>query len=398
MPAVFLNVLRMCLLALWVLLGGLAAAHAESVSEPVSSGTVEKLQDRVIELEKETAVLKAELGAKIEAQDSRIADGIGLHGAQVTMLSNQTAQLGNLIQWMAIGIAVVGLIGGLFAFHRAKQIAKERAELWFKENDTKLREEIEGLKTKVQQACDDIDQQRDNVVKHAGNFFDELLRKKNHLGIFSDEGIGSTGLTRQQLEKKSRGDWTAADFGVYGYFLYQNKEYQEALDALSKQIDLLENSPSSSNELMLATAFLNKGDLFVELGRSEDAVVVYEEVERRFGEKTGVEWAERLARASVQKGFALLKQGRLNDAISVYDKVGRDFNNPEFMNKPEFIGWVATALGGKGVALSRLGDITQSKVVFAELVQQFGGSEIAIIQQIVTTARMLLLASGGTAE
>ena len=65
MPAFFHNRLLMLVLMLSMGLGFASSVYAETV--PASVEAVEKLQDRVIELEKETAVLKAELGTRIDA-------------------------------------------------------------------------------------------------------------------------------------------------------------------------------------------------------------------------------------------------------------------------------------------------------------------------------------------
>ena len=383
MPAVFLNILRMCLLALWVLLGGLAAVHAESVSEPVSSGTVEKLQDRVIELEKETAVLKAELGAKIEAQDSRIADGIGLHGAQVTMLSNQTAQLGNLIQWMAIGIAVVGLIGGLFAFHRAKQIAKEQSEKWFKDNEAKLREVINVLEIKAQTACAVIDGHEKRVADRAGevnHILDRFERgaAENKPASLQDKNTLETLAAAQEI--KPRSQWTSDDFRLQALNFFAIQDYEAALKAFSAEVYLLDGSDHSDDEVKLVRAMVNKGVALGQLNRLKDEIAVYDEVAQRFGTRSEPELLERVARALFNKGVTLGQLKRLEEEIAVYDDVVQRFGT---RSEPAFLESVAKVLLNKGITLGQLNRPEEEIAIYDDVVQRFGSrSEPELLERV----------------
>ena len=332
MPAVFLNILRMCLLALWVLLGGHAAAHAESASEPVSSGTVEKLQDRVIELEKETAVLKAELSTRIDAQDNRISDGIGLHGAQVTMLSNQTAQLGNLIQWMAIGIAVVGLIGGFFAFRRAEQIAKEQSEKWFKDNEADMRKEISETKVKAQEACHVIDGHKNQVVDKAVAAQHEMTRFVSTI-INRDITSGTVGAlsqkdTNQQSYEKSNVS-EDTKFFMEGLEKYSNGDCMGALDAFSRALDELERSKPPDWRIRLAKVLLKKSLVLGELGRLDEAVATCEDIERRFDNYSEPELCKQVFLALSLKGIHLVKGGHLDAGIAAIEYFVKRVENSE---------------------------------------------------------------------
>ncbi|OYY75187.1 MAG: hypothetical protein B7Y40_01865 [Gammaproteobacteria bacterium 28-57-27] len=420
MPVLVLKILQTVMLALSLGLGFASAVYAEiapakvevvnnqqdqPVALPVArieiapasvrAQEVEKLQDRLIELEKETAVLKAELSTRIDAQDNRISDGIGLHGAKVTELSNQTSMLGVLITGVTILVAIGGIFGGFFAFRRAKEIAKEESAQWFAENDEKLRKEIDRLAAKAQHACDTIDKHREGVVASSKEFEQLGAELKAKIGSFSVEGIDVSENREMQLENKPRTDWTAADFGAYGYFLFQKGEYEDALLALEEQIEQLDRSAQAEDRLLLATALLNKGDLLVELDRLPEAIVTYDAVVQRTDGLNEPGFSERLARAMVHKGVALSKQKQFDSAIKAYDEAVQRIKS---LNEPDLRDWVVTALGGKSVLLIQLGRIKQAKDVLVILTEQFNDLEKPNAQQLVKISRLLLRSLGGVSE
>ena len=65
----------------------------------------------------------------------------------------------------------------------------------------------------------------------------------------------------------------------------------------------------------------NLGVLLGELGRSEDAVGVYDQVVARYGEASEPEMREQVAKALINKGVTLGALGRSEDAVGVYDEV-----------------------------------------------------------------------------
>lgn len=403
MPAVFLNILRMCLLALWVLLGGLAAAHAESTSEPVSSGVVEKLQDRVIELEKETAVLKAELGAKVDAQDKRIADGIGLHGAQVTMLSNQTsmlgnqtAELGNLIQKFAIGIAVLGLIGGFFAFKRAEQIAKEQSEKWFEDKEKELGKKISHLeerladvKTHAESVISEMTKTRQGVDDHAAEVHERFDQAKEAMAKgekTSPEVTHKIEQDAQELNQKPLSQWTVDDLFRSGVYSYMTGDYETALKRWDAVIDELANRKEPNLLVQLSDALFNKGITLDRLGRLQDAITVYNEVVQQFGARSESVLLERVAIALLNKGVSLGQLSRLREEIDVYDDVVQRFGARW---EPSLLEEVANALVNKGASLAQLNRSQDAIAAYDEVVKRFGARSEPALLEAVEKAREL---------
>ena len=65
----------------------------------------------------------------------------------------------------------------------------------------------------------------------------------------------------------------------------------------------------------------NKGFRLGALGRSEEAIAVYDEVVGRFGEASEPGLREQVAMAMFNKGFRLGALGRSEEWIAVYDDV-----------------------------------------------------------------------------
>jgi len=410
MPAFFHNRLLMLVLMLGMGLGFASAVYAETEpakvevlnpqhdqavapqttlaeSAPVRAELLERLQDRLIELEKETAVLKAELGTRIDAQDNRIADGIGLHGAKVTELSNQTSMLGVFITVLAVLVAIVGILGGVFAFKRAEQIAKEQSEQWFKENDAKLREEIDQLATKASQACDAIDEHREDVENIAKVAKADIEKSKASFKFDNDSSsvdlLAVYQESKQGSEDKPCAEWSAEDFHLKAGESFANEDYAKALEALSIQIYLLEASSKPEDELTLAKALFNKGITLGQLNRPEDELAVYEELIRRFGVSPEAALREWGAKALLNKGVALGRMNRPENELAAYDELINCFSESLDAALSE---QVASALLNKGLTFGQMNRPEMELATYDELISRFSSSNELAISKSVATA------------
>ena len=88
------------------------------------------------------------------------------------------------------------------------------------------------------------------------------------------------------------------------------------------------------------------------LGRSDDAIAVYDELIARDADRDELALREPVAKALVNKGVTLGVLGRSDDAIAVYDElIARDADRDELALREQ----VANALVNKGVTLGVLG-------------------------------------------
>ena len=89
-----------------------------------------------------------------------------------------------------------------------------------------------------------------------------------------------------------------------------------------------------TQRVAVARALVNKGWALGELGRFDEEISVYDEVDRRFRDATERgdedfrgEFCELLARALVSKGLALGELGRAGEAIGAYEEADRRFGD-----------------------------------------------------------------------
>ena len=133
----------------------------------------------------------------------------------------------------------------------------------------------------------------------------------------------------------------------------------------------------------VAMGLVGKGTALRDLDRPEDALAVYDEVVRRFGESESPALFQWVAIALEGKGAALRDLDRPEEALTVYDEVVRRFGNSEV---PTLFQWVAMALEGKGLAFCALNRPGDALAVYDEVVRRFGESESPALLQWVAAA------------
>ena len=141
-------------------------------------------------------------------------------------------------------------------------------------------------------------------------------------------------------------------------------------DAIAVYDDLLARF-GTATELPLreqvAKALVDKGVTLGTLGRSEEAIAVYDDLLARFGTATELPLRERVAKALFSKGVTLDELGRSEDAIAVFDDLLARFGTATELREQ-----VANALVSKGVALDKLGRSEDAIAVFDDLLARFG--------------------------
>jgi len=384
MPAFFHNVLFRLVLMLGMGLGFVSAVYAETV--PASAEAVEKLQDRVIELEKETAVLKAELGTRIDAQDNRIADGIGLHGAKVTELSNQTSMLGVFITVLTALIAVVGIFGGVFAFKRAEQIAKEQSEQWFKENDAKLREEIDRLKAEAQRACDSIDGHTSIVDAKAQDAILGIKKRLEEVTNPAKEEVGNK--ERRASLGEIRSMWTADDWFTEGDELYSRQDFQGAINAWGASIRMLEGlnlEHDIESSLRLNNAKIKKLKTSYDLELLNKLTAKCESQRKIFNQEPSLQNGKLFIKLTSEMAATMAQLGMLSDSVSKYTEIIDQF---DAHSRSDFRADVILALSEKRRILEDMGlwsdAIKASETVISRLQGSHGLSNGVVRQTLAT--------------
>ena len=136
-------------------------------------------------------------------------------------------------------------------------------------------------------------------------------------------------------------------------------------------------APSAARDL------LGKALTLAEGGRFQEAVAIWDEVVRKFGESDAPAELEQVSMALVNKGKALGRLGKVEEALAVLDDVVRRFGVDDGEGRPLA---VATALAGKGAMLSNLNRHTEALVAWNEVARRFGRSRVSELEALVVNA------------
>ena len=187
-------------------------------------------------------------------------------------------------------------------------------------------------------------------------------------------------LEQEQLNDLMHAVWSAATG------LYDNS--QEAMDAYDLVVaigDVLLKGRGDDPALRerIAKALLNKGYSLGASSRSEEAVAVYDQVVKRFGDATEPALREQVARALVNKGVSLGALNRSEEEVAVYDEVVKRFADA---TEPVLRERVAWALVNKGAALGALNRSDDAVAVYDEVVKRFGDATEPAVREHVARA------------
>ena len=168
-----------------------------------------------------------------------------------------------------------------------------------------------------------------------------------------------------------------------GVLLGELGRSEEALVVYDEVIARYAEAPEAALREQVARALFNKGVRLGELGRSEEALVVYDEVIARYAEAPEAALREQVARALVNKGVTLGELGRSEEALVVYDEViARYAEAPEAALREQ----VASALVNRGVTLGELGRSEEELVVYDEVIARYGEATEAPLREHVVRA------------
>ncbi|MGH2436453.1 MAG: tetratricopeptide repeat protein, partial [bacterium] len=187
-------------------------------------------------------------------------------------------------------------------------------------------------------------------------------------------------LEQEQLNDLMDAVWSAAT-GLYD----NSQEEMDGYDLVVAIGDVLLKGGRSDPALRerMTEALFNKGLTLGALNRSEEAVSVYDEVVKRFGDATEPAAREQVAKALFNKGVRLGALNRSEEAVSVYDEVVKRFGDA---TEPALREQVAWALVNKGMSLGALNRSEESIAVYDEVVKRFGDATGPALREPVAKA------------
>ena len=137
------------------------------------------------------------------------------------------------------------------------------------------------------------------------------------------------------------------------------------------------------NSISAAQTLVNRGVRQGQLGQSEVAIAIYDEVIERFGSSDAPELQRGVARALVNKGVRQGQLGQSEAEIATYDGVIERFGGS---NAPAIQEQVARALVNKGVRQGQLGQSEAEIATYDEVIERFGSSDAPGLQRGVARA------------
>ncbi len=314
------------------------AAHALPVTADVATDL--KLQQQTLEFFKE----------RLQTQDERIVD------------------LGLMIGFFGILITVVVL---LFSFRSTKEAVLAAKNEAREEIEQRSEEYIKAvLQPKVEKALKDI-------MEAAGKRLDDLEKAviDKLASIPLDKNKPLTPEQNQELEKAAKNlesippkEYRSSDWHLLGRQAFEQGKYEIAVGYVSKAADIAESPMDRAN------ALTNKGLILDVLQRREEAIAVYDEVVKRYGEAPEEALREQVATALLNKSITLGQLQRRDEAIAVCDEVVKRYGEaPEAALR----GHVAMAMLAKSIALDELQRRDEAIAICDEIVKRYGDASDA---------------------
>ena len=163
-------------------------------------------------------------------------------------------------------------------------------------------------------------------------------------------------------------------------------------DLLLKAAEVLDQRGAADPRVQesVARALAKKGVILGLLKKLDEAILVYDELLRRFNDSPEPALREQVVRTLVNKGVAFGQLNRPNQAIDIYDTVLQRFSDDP---TPTIRLKVATALYGKAYTLGTQGKIQESSELHDILLQRIGDSQEPAFQETIALARSSAKAS-----
>lgn len=386
------KLILICIVFASALLGSVLAAD-----KPATQADVEKLQEQVRTLDKELAVQREAFIRKLDDVDKRQteitakqAKDTAEDSKSLAVIANKTAMLGNLITMVSILITVLvfgaGYVTYLNATSRAKEEARTASAEWFKQNAEKLSLQIEALKGEATNASVKIKTHSDQVesdariaknIIQAGRLLVNTGQAKGHQPNDDAARQEATKIVQQAskaLEDKPESTFTASNFYTRGVSAYEANNYQSALEAFGKAIALsVIDTPADQVALYLFVY----GVTLSLMGKYEEAITSYDNLNHRFGQDTSPGVSEQVAKGLVNKGFALDKLDKSVEAIAIFDDVVQRFSKD---TTPALVEQHAEALNGRSF----------SKIMLSKQSWSETATRIDLLQDAITAAQLAL--------
>lgn len=351
---------------------GFASESKQQVLTPVS---VSKTVDESAATDLKLAQQKLEFfKERLDFQDKRIGD-IGLYLAIFGAL-------------MTVIVVFFSLSSKREAVLEAKEEAKKEAreeverqaktiiEGWLSNDgrkvltgkvDALLKPEVEKalheIKGAAAEILNELEAERQKAHDHNAQLDELISRGLDKDNPLSKEQRQQLDATTKNLEAKPQTQYRYEDWFMLGVKAFEAAKYETAADHFTKAAELADDPQNRARTLY------SKGVTLGLMDRSEEAIAVYDEVVKRYGDAPEAALREVVAKALVNRGYRLGQLGRSEEAIVVCDEVLKRYGGaPEVALRKS----VAMALRNKGVTLGQMERREEEIAVYNEIVNRYG--------------------------
>jgi tetratricopeptide (TPR) repeat protein len=381
-------IIKLCLALCLALTVGVG--HAAASEKFATAADLAQVQQQLQTQGQELAIHKHTLQISLESADKRLADFATL----ASMQSTHTAWVGYLITVLIFG---AGFITYFSATARAEKEARDAVKLWFDQNTKQLRDEVQQLQQKVDKAKDAISNLEGDVKHHAtqskksmSEIVDKVSSYMQSQSLDKTQAWSAsrladpetTQLVQQasdELKGKAEKEFTANEHYVRGASLYASGNFQGALASFESAIKAALDAPAVDQ----AKYLYSKAVALDALEKYEDAITVYDEIDRGFGREESPGIREVVVRGLVNKGMRLHKQRKFEGAIKVFDSVDKRFGRETALEIREV---VISGLVYKGLTREQLGEFELAITVYEDIDQRFDSDASPYIRIAVVNA------------
>ena len=310
---------------------------AFAADKPVTQADFNDLQKQVQNIDKELAVLK-ETTAGLKDRQSEITSG---QANSLAAIANQTTTVGNYIALTSVLVTLLvfsaGSITYFSAVRKAKEEAQEASKKWFYENSAELKKQTAELQAEAHLASESIRANKVRVESDTNLFKISLQESNEMLFDLGKSGLGdkfASNVNQKAVDKVNKAsdalktrpesEFTDDDFYVRGLANYANNDYQPALQAFKNAYLALNSKVLVSKR---AQYLLAQGKAQVELGEPEQAVAIFDDIDRRFGDEIEPGVRETVAATLLRKSIALHFLGKFDKATAAFDELDRRFSS-----------------------------------------------------------------------
>ncbi len=320
-----------------------------------------ELKNKVESLEKESQSVE-QFRDIIGRQDARIGDV----NSTLTLWSIVVAIWAIIATFISIGIPL------FLAFRWKKEVTDEAKDSAQKTIES-VKAEYENLVENAKKELNILIKERDDFQKMKDKFDDKPLSEYNNIDA-DEQALRGALAYAEEKAKMYKDEQSLHEAAMFAYKL---KDYPKAIQYWDEIIK------TSKDEAWIASALYNKGVTLGTTGESEEEIVTYDEVLRRYKDSKNEKIQETVASALVNKGVTLGTTGESKEAIATYDEMLRRYGDSKNEKIQE---QVASALYNKGVTLGTTGESKEEIATYDEVLRRYKDSKNEKIQEQVAKA------------